>query len=197
MGAYPFNNDVYQPQRLLPSTYDIPTSANMPAPTIFVRQPIFPISIYPSRCDDDPTTPLVVTRMPFAPISIGCLVRIFFPRIHHSFSVVAEVGKIAWVDGGYVIFYLYDPMPAVDILFLAIPDYWIRLGIWDWVLYHHHRRIGDRYIRPGIPTPIPASHSESALSPPTPTTSGMRTLRHAISSPFLRPPPFCGSMDME
>ena len=197
LGAYSSINDVYRPQRLSSSLYDILTAATMPFPTLFLRQPSSPIDIYPSRRDDHPPTPLVVTQMPSTLISIGSLVRIFFPHIHHSFSVIAEVGKIAWVQYGYVTFYLYDPVPNVDILFLAVPTYWVRLGIRDWFSYRHHLLIGERYIRESAPTFIPSSRSESALSPPTPTTPGVRSLRHAISSPFLRPPPFCGNVDMD
>ena len=173
----------------------------MPIPSLFIRRPSSPINIYPNRRDDHPTTPLVITQMPSTPISISSLVWIFFPRIHHSFSVVAEVGKICWVEHGYVMFYLYEPIPDVEILYLMVPDFWIRLGIQDWLSYHHHRRLCLQSYRQESPTPIPSSHSDSALPTrlptPIPTSNGMCSLRHAISSPFLRPPPFCGSMDME
>src|SRR6266487_2393065 len=110
----------------------------MPFALPFTHRSSSPIHVHTYRHDNDPTTPCIVFQKPATPLSVNANIRIFFARIHCSFSVMARIGKIHLVKDGYTVFHLHHLIPEFDIQFLAVPDDWIRFSVIDRLFYRYH-----------------------------------------------------------
>lgn len=165
----------------------------MPIFSLFGNHSLSPIHICVSRPSQAAPSTYFVHQRPMTRLTTGSNVRVFFSLVNRSFSVMGRIKRIHSVRDGYTVFRLHHSVEDIDFDFLAVPDDWTRLGFFDRISYRHHQQRG----RKDSPTPIPHSHSDSAIPTTTPASGRMRALQHAVSLPFLVPPQVYRNGQME